>query len=168
MVEPERDLRHILASELSTALSSPIDAIAPGSLVETDFRGKLPVALAARVPEIRKLLPEDCTCLGLRLNSVAASLSGEERPQPGALVTIVSASWEIRSWARAMLSAVGIELDCLCEVDATLSGWRERIRGEGPVITDVVTGRELAALPNLKIFQVIANSSVEQLRTRIG
>ncbi len=81
----------------------------------------------------------------LRLRSVRGSLETETMPGPNAIVSVVSRSSEFRQFARAMLIAVGLEPECLCEVDTAVEGWRERVRAGTLAIADVVAARNFVA-----------------------
>jgi hypothetical protein len=95
---------------------------------------------------------------------VPAALEGQTRPSPDALVSIVSRSAEIRFWSRAMLLAVGLDPVCLCEVDAALAGWQDRLRLSALLVTDVVTARELPEPLEARVYRVIADSSMAELK----
>jgi len=80
------------------------------------------------------------------------------------LISIVSHSSEIRVWARAILIAVGVDAQCLCDVDAEQSGWRERLALSTLIVTDVVTAAQLPDGFEPQVFRVISDSSLEELK----
>lgn len=104
----------------------------------------------------------------LRLRSVRGSIEGQTRPGPEAVISIVSRSAEIRYGSRSMLIAVGLDPECLCEVDAASPGWQERLRLSTLVITDVVTARELPSGCPARVFRVIADASIAELKQFCG
>ncbi len=158
VAEDDPALRTILCAEIVEKLGIPaVDEAPPGG-------NSIVVALATRLPKVRKQLPAGLFCLPLRLRSVPASLEGQTRPAPDTLISIVSASQEIRFWARAMLLAVGLEPDGLQEVGANQEGWRDRLGSRTVVVTDILTARELPAGCIAKVFRIIADSSLEELR----
>jgi hypothetical protein len=63
-----------------------------------------------------------------------------------------------------MLLAVGLDPACLCEVDAALEGWRDRLRLSTLVVTDLVTARELPQPAPARVYRVIADSSLADLK----
>jgi hypothetical protein len=67
-----------------------------------------------------------------------------------------------------MLIAVGLEPECLCEVDASSGGWRDRLGISGLAVTDVVSARELPAGCQTKVFRIISDSSISQLKQFCG
>ena len=140
-----------------------------GSVGALDFQqpdlGNCAVAsLTSRAPSVRKKLPRATSCVMLRLNSVRKSLEGETRPSRDTIISVVSKSFEFRSWARTMLLAVGLEPDSLCEVDANGEGWSARLSAKSIVIADVVVARSLPAGVPVRVFRVIAESSIEELK----
>lgn len=126
------------------------------------------VALAARLPRLRSVLPEGLPIVPLRLRSVRGSIEGQSRPPAQALVAIVSHSAEIRYWARAMLLAVGLDGPSLCEVDAAIEGWRDRLGLASIVVTDALTSGALTERAGVRVFRVISDASLADLKRMCG
>jgi len=124
----------------------------------------LVVALSTRAAKVRASLPKGAFCVALRLRSVRGSLEQQTMPGPDTLISIVSQSPEIRYGARAMLLAVGLAPESLHEVDSGVEGWRGRLGTGAVVVTDVLTARELPATCLAKVFRVIADASIEELK----
>jgi hypothetical protein len=99
---------------------------------------------------------------------VRASIEGQSAPSPDAVISIVSRSAEIRVWTRAMLIAVGLDPDSLSEIDATVSGWQERLGHRSIAVTDIVTAREIPTGCQARVFRVIADSSLAELKQFCG
>jgi DNA-binding transcriptional regulator YhcF (GntR family) len=162
-VESEPGMREILRSELSEALSIPVDAIEPAGLANLQDPSRcLVVALPTRAAAVRKMIPLRTSFLVLRLRSVGGSLEGQPRPAPNALVSIVSGSFDFRHSSREVLIAVGLDPECLCEIDTAMEGWLERAASGALVITDAVAAR---ALPQAKVYRVVADSCIAELKT---
>jgi DNA-binding transcriptional regulator YhcF (GntR family) len=171
IAEPDPAMREILQAELTESLNVPVefhssDVIQLSSL---DQRSRtLVVALPTRAAKIRRQLPRGVPCIALRLRSVRASLEGQAKPSPDTVVTIVSRSAEIRLWSRAMLIAVGLDPDALSEIDAASAGWRDRLSHQTLAVTDIVTAREVPAGCQTRVFRVIADSSIAELKQFCG
>lgn len=161
VADPEAAMRDILAAEIAEQVRVPVRTFEVSGIVR---EGGVVVALASRLAGLRGLLPDGVPCIPLRLRSVRGALEGQTRPPADALVGVVSRSGEIRFWARAMLLAVGLDPECLCEVDASVEGWRERLGLAALVVTDVVTARELAGMRNVRVYRVIADASMGELK----
>jgi DNA-binding transcriptional regulator YhcF (GntR family) len=165
VAEPEPGMRQILRSELSGQLSTPVDAISPPGVTSIpDLSVCLVAALTTRVIALRRQLPRNVSCLSLRLRSVRESLEMQRAPARNEIIAIASKSPEFRHAARVMLIAVGIEPERLCEIDATVRHWQERASASALVITDVVAARDLPPACRAKVFHVIADSSIAEMK----
>jgi len=165
VADTERAMRDILQAEVAARVSIPVRTLDGGALLDTAHSTRsVVVALSSRLSGLRATLPHGVPCLPLRLRSVRGSLEGETRPPADALISIVSRSAEIRLWSRAMLLAVGLDPACLCEVDATLDGWQDRLRLSALVVTDVVTATSLPTACRARVYRVIADSSLAELQ----
>jgi len=163
VIEPEPGMREILRSEIDEQLEVKTLAVAQVS-GENLPANCLATAMASRSATIRELLPRGIPFLTLRIRSVRESLEGQTRPAPSAIVLVVSGSSDFRHWARTMLIAVGLEPECLCEVDTAITGWQERTTAGALVVTDVVAARGLPQTPRARVFRVIADSCIEELK----
>ena len=134
----------------------------------TPTPGSVVVALPTRASAVRRGLPAGTMFVPLRLRSVHGAMEGETRPPSEAVVSIASSSAEIRYWARAMLIAAGLHADSLHEVDSGEAGWQDRLKLSHVVITDVVTAALLPSACPARVFRVIADSSLAQLREFLG
>jgi DNA-binding transcriptional regulator YhcF (GntR family) len=168
VAEPEPEMRAILQAEIAEHVKVPVDGIGPADFSKAPMERTLVAALTGRASTVRSALPRGVPCVVLRLRSVGGSIEGQARPGPEAVISIVSRSAEIRYGSRAMLIAVGLDPDCLCEVDAASAGWQERLRLSTLVITDIVTVRELPAGCPARVFRVIADASIEELKQFCG
>jgi DNA-binding transcriptional regulator YhcF (GntR family) len=167
IAEPEPAMREILQAELTESLSVPIDPAL--NLAEIAAGGRaLVVALPTRAAKIRRQLPRGVPCIALRLRSVRASIEGQTKPAPDTVITIVSRSAEIRLWSRAMLIAVGFDPDALSEIDASNAGWQGRVARNALVVADVMVARELPPASEPRVFRVIADSSIAELKQFCG
>lgn len=166
IAEQDAGMREILRAELREHLHVPME-----DLANPDSR-TIVVALPTRAAKVRRNLPADVLFLPLRVRSVPASLEGQSRPGPEVVISIVSRSEEIRHWARAVLIAVGIDPDAISEIDASTpdsdSDWKDRIAGRTFVVTDIVAARELPAGAQHKVFRIVADSSIAELKLLFG
>jgi DNA-binding transcriptional regulator YhcF (GntR family) len=169
IAEPEPAMRAILLAEIAEHLTTPVNAVElPDPANAALFTRALVVALPTRATKMSRGLPPGVLCIPLRVRSVGGSLEGETKPGPEVVISIVSRSPEIRYGARAMLIAVGVDPLSLCEIDAAGSEWRDRIGANAFVITDIVTARELPAGCQAKVYRVIADSSIAEMKQLCG
>jgi DNA-binding transcriptional regulator YhcF (GntR family) len=160
IAEPDAAMREILAAEIQEATGLAVGAwenaeAPPVSLI---------VALTTRVAR----LPPGSVCIPLKLRSVDSALGQPEHAPPGFLISVVSRSEEIRDSARAMLVAIGVGPNAIQTVDAGETGWDERLGLSSMVVTDVVTARRLRAGVRVRVFRVIADSSITEVRQLCG
>ena len=165
IVEPDRAMREILKMELAQHLKDRVEAMDSGGIA---VPGSVVVSLPTRAPAVRRSLPAGTLFMPLRLRSVHGAMEGQTRPPREAVVSIASSSAEIRYWARAMLIAAGVHADSLQEVDAGEVGWQDRLKLSHVVITDVVAAPVLPSGCPARIFRVIADSSLKQLKEFLG
>jgi GntR family transcriptional regulator len=165
IAEPDSAMREILEAELTDALTVPVSALEFGA---EPMARALVVALPTRAAQVRRQLPRGIPCIALRVRSVRASIEAQSKPPTDAVITIVSRSAEIRLWSRAMLIAVGLEPDALSEIDASDAQWRDRLTRNALVVADMIAARELPAGCERRVFRVIADSSMAELKQFCG
>lgn len=169
IAEPEPAMRDILQAEIREHLPIPIEFVEEPDFSKLSKLGRsMVVALPTRAATLKRSLPPGVLCIPLRLRSVRGSLEGQMRPGSDNIISIVSRSAEIRFWSRAMLISVGLDPECLCEIDAASIGWQDRLGLSALVVTDVVVARELPAGCPFKVFHVIADSSISELKQLCG
>ncbi len=168
VAEAEPAMREILRAELTESLAVPIDAADLNASGWAPRGRSLVVALPTRAAKIRRQLPRGVPCVALRLRSVRASLEGQTKPPPESVITIVSRSAEIRLWSRAMLISVGLDPDSLSEIDASIDGWQDRVARNALIVADVIVARELPPGCLARVFRVIADSTLAELKQFCG
>lgn len=166
VVEPDAELRAILVAEIKEAISFDVR----GASLEEIERTGLPAGAAAvahygHAERVRALLPNDTNLLVLHTRSVSLSLSGEERPAPDALITVVSRWEDFLRWSRNILVAAGLDPAALNFRDARTKGWQRGLSSSALIITDTLTAADLPTdTPNTRVFRVVADSSLAELR----
>jgi hypothetical protein len=91
-------------------------------------------------------------------------MQGEERPADDALVTVVSRWPEFLKWAHTMLVAAGIDADALDLRDARRRDWQRGLAASALVISDALTARQLPAGCRARVFRIISDASLDELR----
>ncbi len=166
VVEPNEELRAILVTEISQATGFRVNGAGPeagGS--HPALAGALVVALHNQEGErTRAALPPGTPCLLLDARSVPASMQGQELPAPDALVAVVSRWPGFLRWARTMLVAAGLDPEAISARDARTRGWQRGLRSTAFVITDADTAARLPAGCDTRVFRIIADHSIAELR----
>jgi DNA-binding transcriptional regulator YhcF (GntR family) len=155
VVEPEPELGEILAAELRGQIPLPVTAGVHESLADAAA-----VALGSRAHALPPGVPHHL----LRMRSVPEYLLGQTRPAPDVLVGVASSSPEILRRIRTILAAAGLDPEALEFRDARETGWRRGLSACQFVITDVVTARRLPAKCVARVFRVISDDSIAELR----
>jgi DNA-binding transcriptional regulator YhcF (GntR family) len=165
LIEPDPELRSILVAEIEEATGFPVSGASLEDCADpARLAGAAPVALYNQAERVRAALPPDTSCLLLHSRSVPESLQAAEPPPPDVLLMVVSRWPEFLRRARAILVAAGVDPDALSFRDARQRGWQRGLRSSAFVITDAVTATRLPDDCDPRIFRIIADSSLAELR----
>ena len=100
----------------------------------------------------------------LDTNSIATAMTGQPRPEASDLIAVVS-GWE-KFIAVAKLYLVAAQIDPESVVACSISdpNWKRAADQASLVICDSFVAKQLQSSPRVKVFPIIARSSLEQLR----
>jgi DNA-binding transcriptional regulator YhcF (GntR family) len=163
LIEPDEELRRIVAAEIQQAVSLPVITCGLQDW-RTALEGSIPIALPNRAATVRQALPDGSEVLTLGFRSVPSSLKQWLPAPSGTLVGIASRWPEFLKLARTMLNAAGFHPDSLVFRDARESNWQRGLKQTAAVVCDSVTARELPAGCRATPFSLIAESSIDELR----
>jgi GntR family transcriptional regulator len=167
LIEPDEELRRILAAEIAAAVSFPVQSCAPADGPKTP-EGGVAVVLPNRVAVARQSLPPGTELLTLQLSSVPASLS-IYLPAPADTMVGVASRWpEFLKVARAMLNAAGFHPDSLVFRDAREPSWQRGLKQTAAIVCDSLTAAELPAGSRAIPFSLLSASSIDELRSYVG
>jgi DNA-binding transcriptional regulator YhcF (GntR family) len=162
LIEPDEELRRILAAELQQAVSLPVRSCGLEDCRKA-CDGGIPLALPNRAATIRKMLPDGTELITLQIRSVPSSLGGW-LPAPSEALVGVASSWpEFLKVARAVLSAAGFHPDSLIFRDARNLNWHRGLTGTAAVVCDSVTATKLPAGCRPIPFALLSQSSTDEL-----
>lgn len=162
LLEPDPELRSILVAEISTATKVKVRGVGPDDLDGT--AGSVPLVLYGHLEGFADHIKQNSDLLVLHSASIVESMRGETRPAPDALVAIVSRWPEFLRWARTLLVAAGLDPDALSFRDARERGWEKGLRSAAFVITDSLMAPRIPVGCEVKIFRVLAESSLKEIR----
>lgn len=169
VVEPDEDLREILAAEIDEATGFPVSGASVEECREDGrLAGATVVALYGQADALRGALPAGATPILLHTRSIPNSLAGEKPPTRDALISIVSRWPGFLEWARVVLVAAGLDADSLDLRDARVKGSMRGLASSALVITDALTVRELPRGVESRVYRVIGDASLEELRGFVG
>jgi DNA-binding transcriptional regulator YhcF (GntR family) len=163
LIEPDQELRRILAAEIASAVTFPVRSCSPEECPKS-AEGGIAVMLPNRVVTARPLWSAGTELLTLQLRSVPKSLAGYLPAPAGALIGVASRWPEFLKVARAMLTAAGFHADSLLFRDAREPNWQRGLKQSAAVICDSLTAAELPAGCRAISFPLLSESSIDELR----
>ncbi|HJT66679.1 MAG TPA: GntR family transcriptional regulator [Pyrinomonadaceae bacterium] len=165
LLESDPELREILSAEISSAANVKVKGIGPADLDGggASLTGAAPLVLYGHLQHFGARIDPQTEVLVLHSASVVESMKGQTRPPADALVAIVSRWPEFLKWARTMLVAAGLEPDALSFRDARERGWEKGLRSATFVITDSLMATRIPAGCEVKVFRVLAESSLREI-----
>jgi DNA-binding transcriptional regulator YhcF (GntR family) len=163
LIEPEEQLRRILAAEIARAVTFPVESCSPQDCPKTP-EGGIPVALPNRVAAAQQVLPAGTEMITLQVRSVPTSLAGYLPAPSGALVGVASRWPEFLKVSRAVLQAVGFHPDSLVFRDASEPNWQRGLKQTAAVVCDLLTAAELPAGCRAIPFPLLSESSIAELQ----
>jgi DNA-binding transcriptional regulator YhcF (GntR family) len=163
LIEPDEELRRILAAEIAAAVPLAVASCAPEDLPK-NAEGSIAVSLPNRVAAARQFLAPGAELITLQLRSVPASLAGYLPAPAGALVGVASRWPEFLKVARAMLTAAGFNSDSLVFRDAREPNWHRGLKTTAAVVCDSLTAAELPAGCQAIPFPLLSEASIAELR----
>jgi len=163
LIEPDEELRKILAAEISGCVKFAVDARGFDDCRKS-VDGAMPVLLPNREAKAREALPAGADLLILQIRSVPTSLSAYLPAPSGALVGVASRWQEFLKVARAVLTAAGFDPDGLVFRDAREPNWRRGLEETAAVVCDALTAGELPKGCRAITFSLLSEASIEELR----
>jgi DNA-binding transcriptional regulator YhcF (GntR family) len=163
LIEPDEELRRILAAEIARAVTFPVESCGLEDCPRMP-EGGIPVVLPNREPKVRQLLPPGAELITLRVRSVPSSLAGYLPAPAGPLAGVASRWPEFLKVARVVLNAAGFHPDSLVFRDAREPNWRRGLKQTAAVVCDLLTAAELPAGCRAIPFALLSEASVAELQ----
>ena len=163
LLETDPELRAILVAEIAAATNVKVKGVGPEE-ANGALTGAMPVVLYGHMVQFADRIKPETDVLVLHSASVVERMRGQARPPRDALVAIVSRWPEFLRWARTMLVAAGLDADALSFRDARERNWEKGLRSAAFVITDSLMAPRIPAGCEVKVFRVLAESSLNEVR----
>jgi GntR family transcriptional regulator len=165
VIDPDQEFRSILIAELRAALEFRVEGASPTDCANRSILfGSIPVALYGQAESITAALPDKMSCLLVHTRSVPETLKDEKMPAPDDLIIIVSRWPAFLQYAHSILSALKIDPDTLSFRDARSPDWKKGLRAGTFVITDAATAVQIPSGVRVRVFRIIADSSLAEMR----
>lgn len=164
LIEADEELRRIVVEETRPTVTFPMAVCGLDDCAQA-LDGAIVCALPNSVAKVREALPEGTELLALSFRSVTTSLS-QWLPAPSSALVGVASRWpNFLKLARTMLYAAGFHPDSLLFRDARTANWRRGLKQPAAVVCDSVTATELPAGCRAIPFSLLAESSLDDLRS---
>ena len=165
VVEPDKGLREILVEEIRQAIGWLVEGCDfPEFQSSRKSNNAIFVALPDETEKLNEILPPNKTCVFLRTRSVPDSMANQTRPPQDALIAVVSGWGNFLMWAKTILIAAQIDADSLILRSTKETDWRKGLESAAMIICDALTAKEFPGDKRLRIFQVIADESLAELK----
>jgi DNA-binding transcriptional regulator YhcF (GntR family) len=163
LIEPDPELRRILAAEIQQAAGWPVRSCDLADL-RASLNGAIAVALPNRSASVRQVLAPGSDLLTLEFRSVHASLAGW-LPAPSAALVGIASRWpNFLKIARTMLIAASFSPDALMLRDAAKPNWQRGLKQTAAVVCDSLTATELPGGCRAIPFPLLSDSSIAELK----
>jgi DNA-binding transcriptional regulator YhcF (GntR family) len=165
LIEPDEELRRIVALEMQQAVTLPVKSCAAQDCHQRHIlEGAIAAALPGRAKAARQTLPAGSELLMLNTRSVPSSLA-EWLPAPTTALVGVASRWpDFLKLARTMLIAAGFHPDSLLFRDARKPNWQRGLKQAVAVVCDTLTAAELPKSLRAVVFPLLAERSLKELR----
>jgi len=163
LLEADPELREILVAEIAAATKVKVKGVGPGEM-DGALAGAMPVVLYGHMDQFADRIKPETDVLVLHSASVVERMHGQTRPPRDALVAVVSRWPEFLRSARTMLVAAGLDADALSFRDAREGNWEKGLRTAAFVITDSLMVPRIPEGCEVKVFRVLAESSLQEIR----
>lgn len=164
LVESDIQLQEILIAEIESATGCGVSAVtfedlSNGSL-DPDWKI---TAMFDEKEKLEGMLPDGTNCIFLRANSVSAGMSGRPRPGENDLIAVISAWERFIFLAKLFLLAAQIEADTLITRSPDSPGWQNGLQSASLIVCDFLTAKNFPDDPRVRVFPLIAASSLQEL-----
>jgi len=163
LVEPNDELREIVAFEMRQALSFAISSCGMNDVVEK-LQGAIPVALPNRAKAVKQLLPQGSDLLTLQTRSVPSSLAAYLPAPTDALVGIASGWTDFLKLAKTFLIAAGFDASSLVIRDTRKLHWERGVDQTAALVCDALTASNAPPGCHVIRFPLISQFSIEELQ----
>jgi len=165
LIEPDEDLRRILAFEMQSALT--LNVLATGldnPALPRMLDGAIPVVQTAKARLARAAVKGAAELFQLQFRSVPTSLASYLPVPSTALVGIASGWPSFLKHARTILLAAGLHSDGLLIRDTRRPNWRRGLDEASAVVCDSLTASQLPKSLRTIAFQLLSETSVAELK----
>jgi GntR family transcriptional regulator len=166
LIDPDRELRQILLTEIQQATTFPVKGISLENCASQEtLAGAIPLCRPSKTKVIRALLPSGIELITLPIRSANAWLTPWLPVPSGHLIGVVSHWPEFLTMARTVLIAAGLEPDTLVFRDARQPRWNRGLNDVTAILCDAYTATipNLPARPHIIVYPFLADAARTEL-----
>ncbi len=126
--------------------------------------GAILVAMFDATAKINSALRPNKTCVFLKTTSASDSMIGHARPTASELIAVVSGWNRFLFLAKTMLLAARIEAESLIIRSTNETDWQKGLKEASLIICDSLTAKKLQPAQQVRVFKLIAESSLDELK----
>lgn len=165
LIESDFEFRKILAEEIKQATNLKINETSFENFSKNQSdENSVFVAMFDEKPRIESVLSSGKQCLFLKLRSVSDSMKDQQRPSSEDLIAVVSGWEKFLLLSKTMLVAAQIDAENLIVRNTNESNWKNGLNSAAMIICDFLTAKKIGEFQNIRIFHLIADESIEQLK----
>jgi DNA-binding transcriptional regulator YhcF (GntR family) len=167
VVDSDNALGEIICAEVSEATGRRAKWISPDRLSASAISPTTcVVAMADERSKLEVTLPSGISPVYLKANSVPDRLSGETRPSEDDLIAIVSGWNTFIEFAKVYLLAARIQPEMFITRSTGDRNWQKGLEQATLVICDKLTARQLLNTSRVRVFPLVAASSLAEIEQR--
>ena len=164
VIEPDEELRRIVAAELAAAVRLPVKGCGFAELRQVDAASAVFVVFPSKAAAAREALRPEAELLVLEVRSAPASMA-RLLPKSREWLVGVASGWPgFLDAAQTMLAAAGFDPDSLVLRDTRQAGWLRDLAPTAGILCDAVTARALPKDKLTVVFPIVADASLAELR----
>ncbi len=164
LIEPDKELRRIVVTELAAALKLPVRGCGFADLRQVDTASAAFVVLPSKAAAAREALHANAELVVLEVRSAPASMA-RLLPKSREWLVGVASGWPgFLDTATTMLAAAGFDPDSLVVRDTRRAGWLADLECTAGVLCDMATAQVLPRNKLTVVFPIVADASLTELR----
>ncbi len=167
VMEDDPDLQQILLSEIRSEFEMPSVALTSDEIERNSPLKSIIVALPENFENLKPIRNAGNSFVAIMLNSAQAEMINSRKPLPQELIGVASRWDKFLRWAKTFLIATGIESENIVMRNAKKRDFKRGLESCLFVVADAATSKMLSGEFHVRTFNLIAESSIQEIRELI-